>query len=82
MTALLEVEADLHDYRWFASRIGMSPDWVRRHTATLPHHSVGEGVQKRIRFSEECVAMFKARTLVTPRGEMQRTERSRGRSRT
>lgn len=72
-----QVAPELHDHRWFASRIGMSADWVRRNTKSLPHHELGKGKTKRVRFSEHSVEAYLAQTAVRP-DAMRRTEKSRG----
>lgn len=56
------VECEFHDAAWFAKRIGMGLDWVRHNTARLPHHRVG----RKVRYSEESVAIFKEATKVAP----------------
>lgn len=54
--------ADLFDWQEMARRIGRTPDWVRRNTKRLPHHRLGN----RVMFSDECVRLFMAQTLVNP----------------
>ncbi len=61
------------DWREMADRIGRTPDWVRRHTKELPHHRLPGN---RIKFSDECVRIYKQSTLVVPTG---RTAGSRAR---
>lgn len=69
----------LFDAADFARRIGMSEDWVRRNAKSgmrLHHHRIG----RLLKFSEESVNDFKARTAVPappPPDPMRRNERSR-----
>lgn len=71
-------EVALFDAAEFARRIGMSEDWVRRNAKSgmrLHHHRVG----RLLRFSEDSVNDFKARTAVPPPpplDPLRRTERS------
>lgn len=62
----------LFGYAEFARRIDMSEGWVRKNVRSLPHHKVG----RRVKFSDECVEAFKARTHVNPY-QLRQSERSR-----
>ena len=66
---------DLFDSAEFARRIDMSEDWVRRHTKSLPHHRVG----RLVKFSDDSVTEFKARTAINPY-QLRQTPRSRARA--
>lgn len=68
---------DLFDAAEFARRIDMSESWVRKNAKSLPHHRVGS----LLKFSDDSVAAFKARTAVAPVDSMRRTARSRARQR-
>ena len=68
---------EFHPTSWFAQRVGMSEDWVRRHMHEIPHHRIGRNV----RFDEHCIELFRQRTAVMPQDEMRRTPLSRARHR-
>ena len=66
---------DLFDSAEFARRIDMSEDWVRRNRANLPHHRVG----RLVKFSDDSVSEFKARTAINPY-QLRQTPKSRART--
>lgn len=75
MTSPIPAEDPLRDAAWFASQIGMSVDYVRHNTATLPHHKIG----RLVRFDDHCIDELRRRTAVTPADPMRRTAASRAR---
>ena len=58
MTSPIPAEDPLRDAAWFASQIGVSVDYVRHNTATLPHHKVG----RLVRFDDHCIDELRRRT--------------------
>jgi len=69
-----EPTAAAHDIAWFAARINMSEDWVRRNTHQIPHRIYG----RRVRFTEDDVRIFLDQHAIDPM-RVRRTERSRRR---
>lgn len=74
-----EVEAEptaaaAHDITWFAARINMSEDWVRRNMHETPHRRYSG----QVRFTDDDISAFLDQHAVDPL-RVQRSERSRRR---